>query len=70
MDQPPARSAAVPTVLLAVGLMVLGGLFVLSLVGLVVERAPIFLIDAAGTGYCFGVLALVTRRRIAARSAD
>ena len=42
---------AVPMALLAVGLIVLGGLFVLSLIGLVLEPAPIFVIDAAATGY-------------------
>ena len=55
---------AVPVALLAVGLVVLGGLFVLSLIGLVLEPAPIFVIDAVAAGYCFGALALVTRRRI------
>jgi hypothetical protein len=67
----PARSAvAVPAALLAVGLVVLAGLFVLSLIGLVLEPAPIFVIDAAATGYCFTALAVVTRRRIANRQAD
>lgn len=61
---------AVPLALLVVGLVVLGGLFVLSLVGLALEPSPIFVVDAAATGYCFVALALVTRRRIrAGRSA-
>jgi hypothetical protein len=65
-----ARSAAVPTALLAVGLVILGGLFVLSLVGLILEPAPIFVIDIAGTGYCLTALARVTRRRLAAGPTD
>lgn len=61
---------AVPTALLGVGLVVLAGLFVLSLVGLMLEPAPIFVIDVAATGYCFTALAVATRRRLAARRAD
>jgi hypothetical protein len=57
---------AVPTALLAVGLLVFAGLFLLALVGLVLQPHPIFVIDAAGTGYCFGALAVATRRRLAA----
>ena len=70
MRPPPVRSAvAVPTVLIGVGLVVLGALFVLSLVGLVLEPTPIFVIDAAGTGYCFTALARATRRQAARRPA-
>jgi hypothetical protein len=70
-NRQPARSAAVvPTALLAVGLVVLGGLFVLSLIGLMLEPAPIFVIDAAGTAFCFTALAVATRRRVATRRAD
>jgi tellurite resistance protein TehA-like permease len=68
MLQPARSTVVVPIGLLAVGLVVLGGLFVLSLVGLVLEPAPIFVIDAAATGYCFTTLALVTRRRVAHRA--
>jgi hypothetical protein len=70
MRQPPARSVAVPTALLAVGLVVLAGLFVLSVVGFVVQPAPIFVIDAAGTGYCFTALAVATVRRIAGQRVE
>jgi len=66
----PTRSVAVPIALLALGLVVLAGLFVLSLVGFVLERAPIFVIDAAGTGFCFTALAIVAVRRVASRRAE
>jgi len=70
MRQPPARSVAVPTALLAVGLVVLAGLFVLSVVGFVVQPAPIFVIDAAGTGFCFTALAIAAVRRVVSRRAE
>jgi hypothetical protein len=60
----------VPSSLLVLGLVVLAGLFVLSLIGLFLEPAPIFVIDAAGTGFCFTALAVVARRRIGARRAE
>jgi hypothetical protein len=66
----PGRSAAVPNAVLAVGLVVLAGLFVLSLVGLALEPAPIFVIDAAGTGFCFTALAIAAYRRVGARRAE
>ncbi|HEY0399721.1 MAG TPA: hypothetical protein VGF00_15100 [Acidimicrobiia bacterium] len=66
----PARSAAVPAAVLAVGLVVLAGLFVLSLIGLALEPAPIFVIDAAGTGFCFTVLAIAAYRRVGAHRAE
>lgn len=68
MLQPDRSTGAVPIGLLALGLVVLGGLFVLSLIGLVLEPAPIFVIDAAATGYCFSALALVIRRRVGRRA--
>jgi hypothetical protein len=70
MQQPSARSGAVPLGLLAVGLVVLGVLFVLAVIGLALRPHPIFVIDAAGSGYCFAVLARLSRRRLAARSAE
>jgi hypothetical protein len=68
--QPANSSVAVPPALLAVGLIVLAGLFVLSLVGLVIEPAPIFAIDAAATAFCFTSLCVATRRRVAAGRAE
>jgi hypothetical protein len=70
MSHPPSRSAAVPIALLAVGLVVLAGLFVLSLVGLVLEPAPIFVIDAGATGFCLTALAFATVRRLTAGRAE
>jgi hypothetical protein len=70
MQPLPARSAAVPTAVLALGLVVLAGLFVLSLIGLALERAPIFVIDAAGTGFCFTALTIAAYRRVGARGAE
>jgi hypothetical protein len=70
MQPLPARSAAVPTAVLVLGLVVLGGLFVLSLIGLALEPAPIFVIDAAGTGFCFTALAVAARRQVGHRGVE
>ncbi|HLF41010.1 MAG TPA: hypothetical protein VI854_05995, partial [Acidimicrobiia bacterium] len=46
----------------ALGFAVLTALFALSVVGLVLEPHPIFVVDVAATGYCLVGLAVLVRR--------